>query len=121
MLTTRRSLASALLALAICHSVTAQAAQPDSARTGLGDMTVTRQDVPRIARTGLGDMSLTHATVPRVARTARSDTTTRAQRAVAAQMPPRIPWLLIVAPVLLAATAAVHRYRARGRRSAAAR
>ncbi len=112
MLTTRRILASALLALAIGHSVAAHAAQPDSVRTGLGDMTVARQDVPRIARTGLGDMRLTHAEAPRVA---------RAPHRVATQTPQRTPWPLVIAPILLVTTVAAHRYRARARRSAAAR
>jgi hypothetical protein len=121
MLTTRRILATALLALAIGHSVAAQAAQPESARTGLGDMTATRHDAPRVARTGLGDMTLTRQDVPRVARTGLGDMTTRAPQRVATQTPQRTPWLLIIAPLVVAATVAVHRYRARGRRASAAR
>jgi hypothetical protein len=50
---TCRIAATALLALAIGGSTAAH----DIARTGLGDLTVTRQDVPRVARTGLGDMT----------------------------------------------------------------
>ena len=74
MLTTRRLLATALLALATGSAASAQAAQ----RTGLGDMAVTRQYEPGIARTGLGDVNVT-----------RSDTDSRPPLRVATRTPAR--------------------------------
>jgi len=100
---TCRIAATALLALAIGGSTAAQAAEHHVARTGLGDMTLTRQDVPRVTRTGLGHM------------------TTGATQPAASQKTDRTPWRLITAFALLAATAALLHNRARRRRSAVAR
>jgi hypothetical protein len=118
---TCRIAATALLALAIGGSTVAQAAEHDVARTGLGDMTVTRQDVPRVARTGLGDMTVTRRDVRRVTRTGPGHMTTGATQPAASQTPDRIPWRLITASALLAATAAFLHNRTRRRRSAVAR
>jgi hypothetical protein len=51
MRTTRRVLATVLLALAISTPAVAQT------RTGRSDMSLTRTEVPHVARTGLGDMT----------------------------------------------------------------
>jgi hypothetical protein len=135
MLITLRVIATALLALSIGGSPAAQATERDVARPGLSDMTLTRHDVPQVARTGLGDMALPQ-NAPRVIRTglgdmtptpvslrstASGDVSTRAPHIIATQTPDRTPWLLIIAPLLLAATVIGHRYLARRRRSGAAR
>ena len=116
-----------LLALAGGGSAAAQAAARDTARTGLGDITTTRQeiprgartgsghmtairhDAPRVARTGFGDMNFPGAGVPRIAGTGRADDHAHVSQRVATRTSQRIPWLLIIAPLVLAATVAVHR------------
>ena len=81
-------------------------------------MALTRPDAPRVVRTGLGDMMLTPVSLRS---TTPGDVSTRAPRRIATQTPDRTPWLLIIAPVLLAATVIGHRYLARRRRSRVAR
>jgi hypothetical protein len=98
MRTTRRVLATVLLALAISQPALAQT------RPGRSDMSLTRTDTARVVRTGLGDM-----------------TTPRAPQRVASRPAPTphdTPWLLIsVAPVLLIAAAVVNRSTRRVRRA----
>ena len=111
-----RTLAIALaLALIASGAPSARAAHRDVARTGLGDMTTTPQDIPRVARTGLGDMMLTPARIPRDA--GRPDTTTETRQPVAAQTD-RTPWLSIIGSLLLVTTLVVHYRLTRARRSA---
>jgi hypothetical protein len=107
-----RIVATALLALTIGCSASAQANERDVSRTGLGDMALTREDVPRVFRTGLGDMRLTLV---------HGGASTRAPQPVATQTPDRTSWPLIIVSVLLAATLTGHYYRARRRRSRVAR
>jgi hypothetical protein len=101
------------------RAAVATSPQRDAAGPGLGHVSATYQEVPRVLRTGLGDMSLTRADVSRVVRTGRGDMTTHAPRA-ATQVPDRTPWLLIIAPVLLGVVVAAH-YGARRRRPAGER
>jgi hypothetical protein len=129
---TLRVIATALLALTIGGSPAAQATEHNGARPRPYHMTLTHHDVPPVARTGLGDMDLTHKDAPRVVRTGLGDMTltpvsfrstssgdvsTRMPPPISTQTPDRTPWLLIIAPVLLAATVTGQHYLARRRRS----
>src|SRR4051794_1462173 len=102
-----RFIATALLALALGGPAVAQANGPDVsrvARTGRGDMELTREDAPRVVRTGLGDMTLTPVASGSMARS-------HEPQPVATQTPGRTPWPLIIGSVLLvAATGGAHQY-----------